>query len=79
MLTAADYRSILAAGPSPKAKQAPRQQEILLLDLAAPTQALAKVRVRIDALLYLDYLSYHWIDGFWRITAKSFHVEQRYD
>jgi hypothetical protein len=38
-----------------------------------------KVRVRIDAILYLDYLSYHCIDGAWLITAKSFHVERRYD
>jgi len=36
-----------------------------------------KVRVRIDTLQYLDYLSYHCINDTWLITAKSFHVEQR--
>jgi Putative lumazine-binding len=79
LLPAQDYKNALASGPSPKSKNAPRQQEILLVDFASPTQALVKVRVRIDTLLYLDYLSYHHIAGAWLITAKSFHVEQRYE
>jgi Putative lumazine-binding len=78
VLAAQDYKNALASGLSPKAKNAPREQEILLVDFAAPTQALAKVRVRIDAVLYLDYLSYHCIDCAWLVTAKSFHVEKRY-
>jgi hypothetical protein len=77
-LPAKDYKATLANNPSPKAKNAPRHQEILLIDFAAPTQAMVKVRVRIDALQYLDYLSYHRINGTWLITAKSFHVEHRY-
>jgi hypothetical protein len=76
---AQDYKNELASGPSPKSKNAPRQQEILLVDFASPTQALIKVRVRIDTLLYLDYLAYHRINGAWLITAKSFHVEHRYE
>jgi|SRR5690348_3904457 len=78
VLSAADYRSLLASNPSPKAKGAPRQQEILLLDFAATEQALVKVRVRIDQVLYLDYLSFHCIGGAWRLTAKSFHIERRF-
>ena len=79
LLPAQDYRNALASGPSPKSKGAPRQQEILLVDFASPAQAVVKIRVRIDAILYLDYLSYHCIGGAWLITAKSFHVEHRYD
>jgi hypothetical protein len=79
VLSAHDYKNALASGVSPKAKNAPREQEILLIDFAAPTQALAKVRVRIDAILYVDYLSYHHFNGAWLITAKSFHVEKRYE
>jgi hypothetical protein len=79
LLSAQQFRDALAAGPSPKSKDAPRRQELLLIDFASPTQAVVKVRVRIDTLLYLDYLSYHCIDGVWLITAKSFHIEQRYD
>lgn len=79
LLPAQDFKSALASGASPKAKNAPRQQEILLIDFASATQAVVKVRVRIDTVQYLDYLSYHCINGAWLITAKSFHVEQRYE
>jgi hypothetical protein len=79
LLQAKDYQTALASNPSPKVKKAPRHQELLLLDFASPTQAIAKVRVRIDTLQYLDYLSYHCINGMWLITAKSFHVEQIYE
>ena len=79
ILPAADYRKILASTPSPKSRSAPRLEEVLLIDLASPAQALVKVRVRIDAVQYLDYLAYHCIEGAWRITAKSFHVERRYE
>jgi len=79
LLRSKEYKALLASNPSPKSKNAPRHQEILLIDVASPTQALAKVRVRADTILYLDYLSYHRIDGRWLITAKSFHVEQRYE
>lgn len=76
LLTAADYRKLLAENPSPKSKAAPRVEEILLIDFASPSQAMIKVRVRIDTIQYVDYLSFHLINGFWLITAKSFHVEQ---
>jgi hypothetical protein len=78
MIPAADYRAMLAGAESPRAQGAPRQEEILLLDIAAADQAFAKLRVRINTILYLDYLSYHCIDGNWMVTAKSFHVEARY-
>jgi Putative lumazine-binding len=79
VLPAAEYRNLLASNPSLKSKNAPRQQESLLVDFASPSQALIKVRVRIDAILYVDYLSFHLIEGSWRITAKSFHIERRFD
>ncbi|WP_395708840.1 nuclear transport factor 2 family protein [Reyranella sp.] len=79
VLPVLEYRKALASTPSPKSKAAPRQQEILAIDIAAPVQAVVKVRVRIDTLLYVDYLSFHQIDGAWRITAKSFHIERRFE
>jgi hypothetical protein len=79
VLTAAEYRDLLAANPSPKSKGAPQLQEVLLMDFASPSQAVVKVRVRIDAILYVDYLCFHLIDGQWLITAKSFHVEHRFE
>lgn len=79
LIPAADYRNRLASRPSPQSKTAPRLQEVLLVDFASPTQAIVKVRVRIDTQQYLDHLSWHCIDGAWRITAKSFHVERTYE
>lgn len=79
ILPAAEYCKLLASSPSPKSKNAPRQQEILLIDFASPSQALVKVRVRIDTFLYADYLAFHLLGEGWRITAKSFHIEKRFD
>ena len=79
ILPVGEYRKLLASNPSPKSKEAPRQQEILLVDFASPTQALVKVRVRVDTILYVDYLSFHFAGGSWRVTAKSFHIERRFD
>jgi len=79
MLPAAQYRQRISSTASPKSKAAPRQQEILAIDFASSTQALAKVRVRIDDLLYVDYLLFHRVDQRWVITAKSFNVEHRFD
>ena len=79
LLPAQDYKQALASGASPKSSNAPRLQEVLLVDFASSTQAMVKVRVRIDAVQYLDYLSYHCINGSWLITAKSFCVERRYE
>jgi len=75
MLTTQAYRDILTNSPSPKSQGAPRQEEILLLDVTSVDQALAKVRVRINAIVYVDYLNYHRVDGEWLVSSKSFHVE----
>jgi hypothetical protein len=79
LLTSDEYKALLETNPSPKASKAPRRQEVLMVDFASPTQAIAKVRVRVGAIQYLDYLSYHCIDEIWLITAKSFHVEHQYE
>ena len=50
-----------------------------MVDFASPSQALVKVRVRIDTILYVDYLCFHLIDRKWLVTAKSFHVEHRFE
>ncbi len=73
---AATFKAMLAGRPSPQSLGAPREQEILLLDVASATQALVKVRVRINTAVFVDYLVYHRIDGEWLITAKAYHVER---
>lgn len=75
MWPVAEYKAILAGRSSPKSLHAPRLEEILMMDFASATQALVKVRVRINAIVFVDYLTYHRIDGEWLITAKGYHVE----
>lgn len=69
------YRDILNKRASPKSLNAVRQDEILLVDFASPGMALAKVRVRIAAMVFVDFLTWHYIDGKWLITSKGFHLE----
>ena len=72
---AAQYKEVLAGRKSPKALGSRREEQVLLLDLASPTQALAKVRVRINDMVFVDYLSYHKIGNTWLITSKAYHRE----
>jgi Putative lumazine-binding len=76
MWPAQTFKELLAGRPSPQSQNAPREEEILLVDFASADQALVKVRVRIAAVVFVDYLVYHRIDGDWLITAKAFHVER---
>lgn len=78
VMSNAEFRALLAGRPSPAALGAPREQAVLAIDFASSDQAVAKVRVRIGATLFLDQLSYHRVDGAWRVTAKSFHIERVY-
>jgi Putative lumazine-binding len=70
------YKDILASRQSPKALGAPREEQILLIDFASGTQAMVKVRVRINTMVFVDYLTYHRIDGEWVVTAKGYHLER---
>jgi Putative lumazine-binding len=76
MFTAQGYKELTASRPSPKSLKAPREEEILMMDFASPTQALVKVRVRINKTVYVDHLTYHLVDGEWLISSKGYHVER---
>jgi hypothetical protein len=71
------YRRVIEGRPSPRSLGAPREDEILLIDLAAPTQALVKLRVRVNTTVFVDYLTYHRVDGAWLVTNKAFHIERQ--
>lgn len=71
------YKDILSKRQSPKSQNAPREEQVLLVDFASVTQALAKVRVRIGATHFVDYLTYHRIGSEWLITSKAYHVDAR--
>lgn len=74
--SAAHFKEVMASRPSPQALKAPREEAVLSLDFVAPDQAVAKVRVRIGATLFLDCLTYHRADGNWLITHKAYNVER---
>ncbi|HJQ55515.1 MAG TPA: nuclear transport factor 2 family protein [Vineibacter sp.] len=70
------YKDILASRASPKSLNSPREEAVLLMDFASDTQALVKVRVRINSTVFVDYLTWHHVDGDWLITSKAYHVER---
>jgi hypothetical protein len=76
MWPAQTFKDVLASRPSPKSLNAPREEEILLMDFASTSQALVKIRVRINTVVFVDYLTYHRIDADWLITSKAYHVER---
>lgn len=73
--TAAEFRDGFLSRPSPISQGSPRADEILLMDFASDSQALVKVRLRINNAVYVDYLTWHRVDGEWLITSKGFHIE----
>lgn len=76
MWSAQQFKDVLAGRPSPQSLNAPREEEVLLIDFASSTQAIAKVRVRINTIVFVDYLTFHLADGAWTITSKAYHVER---
>jgi len=76
LLSAQAFKESLVNRPTPKSLNARREDAILLVDFASDDQALTKVRVRTAAAVFIDYLTWHHIDGDWRVTSKGFHVER---
>lgn len=76
MITAPAFKDAIGSRPSLASRGVQREDQVLLIDLTSPTQALVKVRVGWNAAMYVDYLTYHRIDGEWLITAKGFHIER---
>jgi hypothetical protein len=70
------FKDAMTSRPSVQSRNIPREDQILLVDFASATQALVKVRVRWNVAVYVDYLTYHRIDGDWLVTGKGFHIER---
>lgn len=75
---AAEFRAIMRNRPSPASMNAPRDQQILNIELTASDLAAARVRVRIGQTCFVDHLIFHSFAGKWLITSKAFHVAQIY-
>ena len=54
----------------------PTRGGILLVDFALSTQAFAKVRVRMNTMVFVDYLVFHRVEDDWMITSKAYHVDR---
>jgi Putative lumazine-binding len=71
--SAQQYREVLEKRASPKSLGAPREEQILQLDLASSTHGLAKVQVRVNQTVFIDYLTMLRLDGEgWKIMSKTF-------
>jgi hypothetical protein len=45
------------------------------MDFASADMAFVKARVRIAAMDFVDYLTWHRIDNKWLITSKGFYLQ----
>jgi hypothetical protein len=71
---AAKYRAIIQGRPSPQSLGAKREEQIIVLDFVSDTQAFAKVRVRINEMVFIDYLTALKLAAGWRIVSKTYHL-----
>jgi hypothetical protein len=69
------YKNILNERQSPKSLGARRVDEIVQMDFASRDMAFVKARVRIAAMEFVDYLTWHRIDDQWLITSKGFYLQ----
>jgi hypothetical protein len=67
------YREIVQQRLSPQSKGAPRQEEVLMVDLLSPTMAVVKVRLRLFDNIMEDHLNLMKHDGRWMIYAKHYY------
>ncbi len=67
-----DYKTVLQGRTAPSSVDAPREDELIAIDLSTPTQALIKIKMRINQLVFIDYLTLVRLEQGWRIIAKTY-------
>lgn len=68
-----EYREIVKGRKSPKELGSPRKDEILTIDVLSEEMAMAKVRLRLNENIMVDYLDLLKVNGKWMIAAKFYH------
>ncbi len=63
--------------PSPKSRDLPRDDAILLIDQSGPTTAFVKVKCQIPPRYFTDYLNLLKVDGKWVIVQKVYAAQVR--
>lgn len=71
------YFPIVDARESPASRNEKRVDRILSIEFAGPVTAFARVECAIGPKHFIDFLSFIFIDGHWRIIAKVFHFDLR--
>jgi hypothetical protein len=70
------FRDIIKGRPSPKSLQSPGDEAIIRIDCTSDDLATAKVRVRIGQTCFIDELTFHRIEGRFKVTSKAYHIAQ---
>lgn len=70
-----EYRELMRARRSPEQNGSPRDDTVLRIDTLSPEMAVAKVRLRLNDNIMVDYLNLLLVDGLWMIVAKLYHRE----
>jgi hypothetical protein len=68
-----DYKAVLRHRVPPSSVGAPRADELITLDLSAREQGLIKVKMRINDLVFVDYLTMLKLKEGWRIVSKTYY------
>ncbi|APA96520.1 hypothetical protein NS506_02456 [Nocardia seriolae] len=68
-----EYRELMRARRSPEQNGAPRDDSVLRIDVLSPEMAMAKVRLRLNDNIMVDFLNLLLVDGHWMIVAKLYH------
>ncbi|WP_084654479.1 nuclear transport factor 2 family protein [Nocardia altamirensis] len=68
-----EYRELMLGRRSPLQNNAPRYDAVLRIDMLSPEMAMAKVRLRLNDNVMVDFLNLLLVDGEWTIVAKLYH------
>jgi len=71
--TVSEYKDVLRSRIPPSSNNASRDEQLVTLDLSSPSQALIKLKVRINELVFIDYLTLAKVGPDWRIVSKTYH------
>ena len=77
ILTRDEWFDLVRGRVSPKDAGLERDDEILSIDVIAPSIALVKARCQMPPLYFTDLLSFLKVDGAWVVAQKVYLTEKR--
>lgn len=76
-LTMDEYLPIVGQRPSPASRNEQRHDRIVSIEFAGPVTAMARVECSIGHKLFMDFLTFVFINEQWQIISKVFHYDLR--